>query len=591
MAQLGRRNIDSGRQPTIPYDILHRLPPNAVKIRPSHTSISKVSSYEYTQNWTALSSTHSIFDGGLRWQRSTFEARLTNLNPECSTWVLLVEDISSQLAKTLQSSLNVDPQFFAEHLINSSWVPSGRTDHQQIEDPPTPYTDAEASTWWTKRFQKCHASIKWYRPYTLRLIRGSMRLSRRQYRFHRETSTDDESESESETSAQETQLDMMAICNSRRRHLDLRLENGEWDYETSTSERLQNGDKLAVEERVSLWKGTLGSREIGIWTFLLVGNTAEKVHFQAPGMPAIETRPLPLTLFVESESAAQGKKGSRRHSYGSFPRNNGPQCLPKHNQITPGAGIDNSQDSVPQNTHTPAASEIAVDQLGAPHSMGQCDESQRNGSVHFSPPSDIGRRRLPFQNCASRGPASDYQIFDPCPQGLVAQLSTTLEDLALWLEREAQPSLTKSYALGPMSAVFFIIHCDTMDFLQLVESFIDNVHSLAEDELTLQRNIAIWRRLVNILGAELRALTKSIPPFTAFLCGPTNDKGKTSDQHSIKDASENLLEEILRVQKRLDKLFHVLVSSLSIVESRRGIAEAESVTKLTELGKLTCPQN
>jgi hypothetical protein len=156
---------------------------------------------------------------------NTFEDLLTHLNPECSTWVLVIEDISFQLVKTLESSLSIGLQFFAEHLINSSWMPSSRTNHQQIEDPPTPHTDAEASTWWTKRSQKCYGSMKWYRPYTIRLIRGSMRLSQRQYHFYRSTPTDDGSESESETSAQETQLDMKAICNSRRRHLDVRSEN------------------------------------------------------------------------------------------------------------------------------------------------------------------------------------------------------------------------------------------------------------------------------------------------------------------------------------------------------------------------------
>jgi hypothetical protein len=163
--------------------------------------------------------------------------------------------------------------------------------------------------------------------------------------------------------------------------------------------------------------------------------------------------------------------------------------------------------------------------------------------------------------------------------------------LLFGLRERGHPNLTQTSALGPISAVFLIIHCDTMDFLQFVESFVDNVHGLAEDEFSLQRNIAIWRRLINVLGAKLRALTKSISPFTDYLCGPTSNKGKTRDQHSIRDSSENLLEEILRIQKRLDKLFHVLVSSLSIVESRRSIAEAESVTKLTELGKLRCPQN
>lgn len=312
---------------------------------------------------------------------------------------------------------------------------------------------------------------------------------------------------------------------------------------------------------------------------------------QERGRPALEKRPLPLTFFINSESTAQDKKGSGRGSFERLSGKKGPQSLPIHNQVASGAGIGSSQDCVSQNAHTTPAPEIVTDQLEALNGMGQRRESQGNRSVDFSPPGDIGGRCLPFENYASRGPASDYQIFDYCPQGLLTQLSTTLEDLALWLEREAHPTLTQTCTLGPISTVFLVIHCDTKDFLQFVESFVDNVHRLAEDEFSLQRNIAIWRKLNNVLGAELRALTKSIPPFIDYLCGPASDKGKASDRHSVRDASEKLLEEILRIEKRLDKLFHVLVSSLSIIESRRGIAEAESVTKLTELGKLRCPRN
>ena len=206
--------------------------------------------------------------------------------------------------------------------------------------------------------------------------------------------------------------------------------------------------------------------------------------------------------------------------------------------------------------------------------------SSREGNVNFFPPVTSKRGLIPFTNIASRGPALDYTTGDSVPIGMLRLLTTTREDLAHWLVREQSPKLTENCSMGPVSSIFVIVHYDTLDFLRSIEDFLDGALAASNDEVSLERNIQLWRKLIHVSAVELGYLSKEIPQFVEYVCRPSG----IQDSRQIKSISLNLVEEIHRVQKRLDKTFHALVSSMSVVESRRGIAEAESVTKLTELG-------
>ena len=65
--------------------------------------------------------------------------------------IVMVEDLCPQLSCLLGSVLDIDPQFFAQHLVNA-----GHIDGQ--------YKDEPAELWSTHDSKKDYASIQWYRP-------------------------------------------------------------------------------------------------------------------------------------------------------------------------------------------------------------------------------------------------------------------------------------------------------------------------------------------------------------------------------------------------------------------------------------------
>lgn len=65
--------------------------------------------------------------------------------------VLTVEDLNQPVIETLGSMLQLSPEFFEEHLLNSGWHDST-------------VRDVEAKHWPTSKMKKSYASLKWSRP-------------------------------------------------------------------------------------------------------------------------------------------------------------------------------------------------------------------------------------------------------------------------------------------------------------------------------------------------------------------------------------------------------------------------------------------
>lgn len=190
-----------------------------------------------------------------------------------------------------------------------------------------------------------------------------------------------------------------------------------------------------------------------------------------------------------------------------------------------------------------------------------------------------------FINVACRGPVSGVSAYGSLPAGVLNRQTSTREDLSLWLNPNGLPIQADYHHSKPLCRIFEIIHADTLDFLLSIETFLDSVLSNSDNEAVLENNIRVWRSLLNITALELRYLTQQIPKPTEFLAEPSH-RGHHQDDHPSKMSSQQqLVREVSRVQERLDKTLITLVSSLSVVESRRAIVEAESVSKLTELGK------
>ncbi|KIV97269.1 hypothetical protein PV10_01037 [Exophiala mesophila] len=542
----------------------------------SHHQQPSISRYEHSQGGELLASSHLSSLSNVRDQEDV-QGLLIPSHPLCHAHTLVIEDVSSDLIVALERILRLDAELFAAHLTNCGWKDSERG------KDAFPFGDSEYSTWWTRRFKKQFFSIKWHRPYVVNFdwvpsaVESSLRVS-----------------------PASLTLDLGAksqvyqrSSNFRRAFLDLRTTNAIWDYSRATASNLQRRDQLVAEERLTIWKGEYRGHGI---VLLLVdpefGTVSNKVSYEGgrtaqfrastkpqlavPRSPVIQPSPAPRSE-TEEPSSLQREE------------------LP----ISSSASVDSQTEHPDQNSaHQTSRNSSAVATQGGMDDASLQPESSQTGqqqSQAFFPPEIISpdpppfRSKSFFMNVACRGPESAISTDRPPPSGLLSHLTSTREDLSLWLTTHHLPIEALDSHSQPLCRIFEIIHADTLDFLLSIETFLDNILSNSDNEVVLENNIRIWRSLLNITGGELRYLTRQIPKFTEFLVEVSSCAHDQDDNASKTSSQQQLLREISRIQERLDKTLITLVSSLSVVESRRAIVEAESVSKLTELAFVFIP--
>ena len=139
-----------------------------------------------------------------------------------------------------------------------------------------------------------------------------------------------------------------------------------------------------------------------------------------------------------------------------------------------------------------------------------------------------------------------------------------------------------------MSLIYWIVRNDITDLISLTNTIVDQVITMSSDEEKVERNLPQWRSLISRLEAEYRRFESQfrlLPRF--FASGYSYHIGEPMYKQKPETSREqDLDDEIQVIRKRLTLALQALVSAVSVIESRRGITEAESVTKLTELGEL-----
>jgi hypothetical protein len=247
----------------------------------------------------------------------------------------------------------------------------------------------------------------------------------------------------------------------------------------------------------------------------------------------------------------------------------------------------NEHDSVHEGSGSPRRSTSQVSEAQATtHSFAHRSETLRR-RVNWT--HQISQESHPFINVATRGPAFATSFVDADRLGYLNLSTSTLGDFSAWLELADDAQACQDRLLGPISALFMIPFYDTIDFLRIVDDLIDDITELAEDSYNVELHIQKWRRLLDLLSAEFRQMSVTLPEFGAFLCEKgIIDRSQTATADpvgaEIDKARAMVVREIDKTSRRLDMALQSLMNSLSIAASQRSIEEAEGVTKLTELG-------
>ena len=207
--------------------------------------------------------------------------------------------------------------------------------------------------------------------------------------------------------------------------------------------------------------------------------------------------------------------------------------------------------------------------------------------------------RCMFEGLYPRGPAVDYDLLMNAENtDLLAEYldrtKATAATLKEWLTHSDDRRSTKVAPASQLIYLFEIVHSDTMNTLRHMEFSLREIGQHILDDSLIQQRLVRWRYLLERFGTELQQLEDSLRSFALFInsSGPPHTV-KTKDPERDSSPIEKLLEDSVSQVKFVRQLttrpHKSLMANMSIIESKRGIAEAESVTKLTELAFFFIP--
>ncbi|KAF3041042.1 hypothetical protein E8E11_006437 [Didymella keratinophila] len=150
----------------------------------------------------------------------------------------------------------------------------------------------------------------------------------------------------------------------------------------------------------------------------------------------------------------------------------------------------------------------------------------------------------------------------------------------------------KNRTFDPLQALFQTIHDDTSILVDIIRTSMQRIREGTLDEEFMQKRVKFWRSLLHRLGFHLGVLQQGLREFEQFVFEQSIFEPE-SHVPQIDILSQTLSQDTQRMlsgcMELIDRSSHSLLAEMQIADSRRGIAEAESVSKLTELAFVFIP--
>lgn len=180
---------------------------------------------------------------------------------------------------------------------------------------------------------------------------------------------------------------------------------------------------------------------------------------------------------------------------------------------------------------------------------------------------------------------------------LFAQIMTIKSTKRSLKQRVAMKHCQPEGMLTPLDALSNIMMNDILGVLHSMDYTLAYISSKILDESALQMKVDDWRHLHREFEIELRHFAASIKTFDDYttsikenMCAPCGfEQHQTGHLTSNEHILQRCRERITDVGKRTEKSNKSLMATMSLLESKRGIAEAESVTRLNELAFFFIP--
>ena len=207
--------------------------------------------------------------------------------------------------------------------------------------------------------------------------------------------------------------------------------------------------------------------------------------------------------------------------------------------------------------------------------------------------------RCMFEGLYPRGPAMDYDtLMAPENLNLLAvyldRTKSTAANLAEWMNHGSSHQPFVAGSTFHLECLFTVIQNDTANTLWHMDLALQEIGQHTLDETLIQQRLVHWRLLLERFGNELQQLEDSLCRFAEFIGGSGTpyyhiDDGSNRHKSQVEKLLESSVSQIKSLRQRTTRSHKSLMANMSIVESKRGIAEAESVTKLTELAFFFIP--
>lgn len=167
--------------------------------------------------------------------------------------------------------------------------------------------------------------------------------------------------------------------------------------------------------------------------------------------------------------------------------------------------------------------------------------------------------------------------------------SSTLDEFEYFLHPLGKGKEASVY--DPFRALFRIIHDDTNSLVDIIRISCQQIREGTMDEDLMQKRVSFWRSLTRQLNFTLAEMEQQLRVFVNFTYD--SETAILAHDRRIEMPSERLAKDTRLILNScitlLDRTSSSLLSEMQIVDSRRSIAEAESVSKLTELAFVFIP--
>ncbi|OBT55571.1 hypothetical protein VE04_05232 [Pseudogymnoascus sp. 24MN13] len=454
--------------------------------------------------------------------------------------LLIVPDLAPQIINLLGNLFGLSPEVFEEHLINSGYEGAN-------------YDDKPAHTWSTAKMKKSHASIKWFRPVQRRPVAPYSTRDR-------------------EILLDPTQGRLKRSGDYDRDPLVYQIQSNifrsEWEMWTDPKITTEDERISGWEERATVWSQKLDGRDCHIVILILdplpvIEEGAERVVEAARVYrPSKDDSDSDDSSFDPAEDAEHLSKLVEKLQTQRASKKRTTQLQKMLNPIGKDKKQDDEAASVLSQTYEKV--KVKVLDLISVHPVFQ----QLVPRAHIEVGIDEAFRSAPLLDKLGR------QLFNT---------TSTKDEFCQWLDSMPDPR-GGDHHFALITPLYHIIQQDSTNLLSHLHKTLDeiNVDMLSDEKM--EDRVVMWRQIIARAQLELPQLKRSIATFFTFT--QLLDVGGGFDvQNQFKELSTEIDDMIRRLQIASSSL----TSNMALLDSRRSIAEAQAVTKLTELAFFFIP--